>query len=83
MKPRNLRSVSAAKAIALHEEANKSDPFARARMSMTLRKGLDDPSKVAKDAKRILDDRKARIKAAFEEWKRLNGQSIDAVLLAA
>jgi hypothetical protein len=75
-------SVSVQKAISLHAEANKSDPFAGARMSMTLRKGQDNQHKVAEAAQRVLTARKAAIKRAFNEWKKLNGQSIDALLLA-
>ena len=68
-KPHNKRSYSAARAIELHAEANKSDPFAGARMSMTLRKGQDNATKVAHAAQRIVTARNAALKEAFKAWK--------------
>jgi hypothetical protein len=62
MAKKHTRRVSLFDAIALHAEANKSDPFAAKRMAMTLRNRNDKPKEVAEEAKRLLDNRQARIK---------------------
>jgi predicted DNA binding CopG/RHH family protein len=62
------RRVSLFDAIALHAEANKSDPFAAKRMAMTLRNRNDKPKEVAAEAQRIIDARAASVKKSFAEW---------------
>ncbi len=62
------RSLPTSAIIALHAEANLSDPFARARMSMTLRLGQDRPDAVADDARRMLAARHARNDADHKVW---------------
>lgn len=54
--------------VSLHAEANNSDPFARARMSLTLRLGHDNPNEVTADARRILAARHARCDADHKAW---------------
>lgn len=43
-----------ARAVALHSEAHKSDPFAGARMALHLRRGLDTAGEVIRAAQSLL-----------------------------
>ncbi len=56
--------------ISLHAEANKSDPFAGARMSLALSKHHDNPDEVAADAKRLLATRHAKIEEEHKVWRK-------------
>jgi hypothetical protein len=62
MAKKHTRRVSLFDAIALHAEANKSDPFAAKRMAVTLRNRNDKPKEVHAEATRLIDNRTARIK---------------------
>jgi hypothetical protein len=62
MAKKHTRRVSLFDAIALHAEANKSDPFAAKRMAMTLRNRNDKPKEVHAEATRLIENRQARIK---------------------
>jgi hypothetical protein len=63
------RRYSTAAAIALHAEANKSDPFASRRIAMQIaRGGFKEAHEVGKESQRILDARDVAIKKAYAEW---------------
>ena len=49
-----LDRTAVERAATLHSEANKSDPFSRARMCLHLRRGLDSVGDVEKAARSIL-----------------------------
>lgn len=68
MAKKHTRRVSLFDAIALHAEANKSDPFAAKRMAMTLRNRNDKPKEVHAEATRLIDSRHASIKRKGAEW---------------
>lgn len=57
LKYRNQLEVAAD----LHAEANQSDPFARARVALHMRRGLILPSDVSKEARAVLTDRQRRV----------------------
>lgn len=70
-KPKNTRRrhYSVAAAIALHAEANKSDPFAAKRMGMTLARHPRETKHVGEEAVRLNDARTSRIKRrSVADW---------------
>jgi hypothetical protein len=68
MAKKHTRRVSLFDAIALHAEANKSDPFAAKRMAMTLRNRNDKPKEVHAEATRLIASRAASIHRNGAEW---------------
>jgi hypothetical protein len=68
MAKKHTRRVSLFDAIALHAEANKSDPFAAKRIAMTFRNRNDKPKEVHAEATRLIDSRHASIKRNGAEW---------------
>ncbi|KRR22143.1 hypothetical protein [Bradyrhizobium retamae] len=71
-KPKNNRRshFSRSAAIALHAEANKSDPFAAKRIAMTIaRDGHKEAQETAKESKRLLDAGNARLaRRTVADW---------------
>ena len=59
---KNTRRFTAAAAIALHTEANKSDPFAARRMALVLSKHPREAKHVAEEAQRLVGYRTERAK---------------------
>lgn len=71
-KSKRRANYSRMQAIALHAEANKSDPFAAKRIAMTIaRDGYKEAQEIATESKRILDARDAAVRKAFAAWKAL------------
>ena len=68
-KSKRRANYSRMQAIALHAEANKSDPFASRRIAMVIaRDGHKEAQEIATESKRILDARDAAIRKAYAEW---------------
>lgn len=55
------RMVDIERVAHLHADAHRSDPFARRRITLYMRRGMELPSDVATDAKRFLDARAAEL----------------------
>jgi hypothetical protein len=69
MAKKHTRRVSLFDAIALHAEANKSDPFAAKRMAMTLRNRNDKPKEVHAEATRLIAANAKRIeRTGAADW---------------
>jgi hypothetical protein len=51
-----MRTTSAHMGLAadMHAQANRTDPFARGRMMLHLKNGIENPVEVIKEAKRLL-----------------------------
>jgi hypothetical protein len=56
--------------VALHAEANHSDPFAAKRMALILERGQDNADAVLADARRMLAAKHARMEETDKAWRK-------------
>lgn len=68
-KSKSTRRFSRYDAIALHAEANKSDPFAAKRIAMTIaRDGYKEQQAIGEESQRLIEARAVATRKAYREW---------------